>query len=85
MEIKSFENMEYRDNEICIDDTSINYVQTNDCTEEEGAQTITISSRNNGVRRFVNIKTGPEGWSINDVDDLIQIINDFKQRALLNE
>jgi len=85
MEIKSFENMEYRDDEICIDDVSISYVQASDCTEEEGAQEMTISSRNNGVGRFINIKTGPEGWSINKIDDLVQIINDFKQRALLNE
>lgn len=86
MEIKAFEDMGYQDNEICIDDISVTYVQTSDCTEEEeGTQTITISSRNSGAGRFINIKTGLEGWSIENIEDLIQILNDFKQRALLNE
>ena len=57
MEIIPFENMKYQENEICIDDTSIDYVQSNDCTEEDGGtQSITISSRNNGISRFINIK-----------------------------
>ena len=76
------EHMHYGDYEIAIDDCSVTYVQTSDCTEEEGGvQTITISSRNNGIARFLNIKTGPEGWSISDSEELELIIKDFEKRC----
>lgn len=71
----------YKNQQIGIDDVSVQYVQTGDCTEsEDDVQTITISTRNNGVARFLNIKT--DNWSFDSADDLIAIINDFKQRAL---
>ena len=75
------EEFNYKFQQIGIDDISIQYVQTGDCTEDEdNVQTITISSRNNGVGRFFNIKT--DGWSFDNIDELTEIINDFKQRAL---
>lgn len=71
----------YKSQQIGIDDVSVQYVQTGDCTEsEDDVQTITISSRNSGVGRFFNIKT--DGWSFDNIDELTEIINDFKQRAL---
>ena len=81
MEITPFEHMDFTDDTVCIDECSIDYVQSNDCAEEDGAQALTISCRNNGVGRFINIKTGPEGWSINSTDDLVKLIEDFKKRA----
>lgn len=81
MEIIPFEHMDYTDDTVCIDECSIEYVQSNDCTEEDGAQALTISCRNNGVDRFINIKTGQEGWSINSTDDLVKLIEDFKKRV----
>lgn len=75
------EEFNYKSQQIGIDDVSIQYVQTGDCTEDEdNVQTITISSRNSGVGRFLNIKT--DGWSFDNIDELTEIINDFKQRAL---
>lgn len=75
------EEFNYKSQQIGINDVSIQYVQTGDCTEDEdNVQTITISSRNNGVGRFLNIKT--DGWSFDNIDELTEIINDFKQRAL---
>ena len=72
----------YKSGQIGIDDVSIQYVQSNDCTEEEeGTQTITISTRNNSVNRFINIKTGEEGFSIDSLEELVEIINDFKNRS----
>ena len=71
----------YGDNQIAIDEVSITYVQSNDCTEEEGAQSITISARNNSAARFLNIKT--ESWSLDSIDELKDLIEDFKKRALL--
>ena len=84
MEIIPFENMNYTDETVCIDECSVSYIQGNDCTEEEnGTQKLKISCRNNGVGRFVNIKTGEEGWSINSIDDLVKLIEDFMKKALM--
>lgn len=73
----------YGSEQIGVDDVSIQYVQSSDCTEEEGTQTITVSTRNNGVKRFVNIKTGEEGFSIDNPNELVEIINHFKKCACL--
>lgn len=83
LKILPIEQMKYTDYEIAIDDTSITYVQTSDCTEEEGAQSITLSTRSNGINRFLNIKTGEEGWSFCNIEDLKLIIEDFIKRAFL--
>ena len=80
MEIKAYEDFKFEDGHIGIDDVSITYLQNSDCTEEdENVQSITISTRNNGVGRFVNIKT--ENWSFDDINELEELIKDFKQRA----
>lgn len=83
--ILPIEKINYKDWEIGVDDVSVTYVQASDCTEEDGAQSITISTRNNGIARFLNIKTGEEGWSINNVQDLEKLIKDFKRRASYND
>lgn len=84
MEIKSFENNHYKDDEIFVDAVSVTYGQNADCSGEdnEAVQEITLTTRNNGVARFLNIKT--ESWSFEDVSDMEKIIRDFKQRAELN-
>jgi len=79
------EQMNYGDYEIAVDDCSVTYVQGSDCTEQEGTQTITISTRNNGIARFLNIKTGEEGWSISDTCELEDLIEDFKKRCEYRE
>ena len=80
--IVPIEKMSYKDGEIAIGDVSITYVQQSDCTEEDGTQVITISTRNNGIARFINIKTPEtEGWSVDGIEDLQFLINDFKKRA----
>ena len=80
MEIKVYEDFKFEDGHIGIDDVSITYLQNSDCTEEdENVQSITISTRNNGIGRFVNIKT--ENWSFDDINELEDLIKDFKQRA----
>lgn len=79
-----FEKMHYEDGQIAVDEAQITYVQNSDCTEsEEEVQSITLSARNNGVARFVNIKT--EGWSIDSPEELVMIIKDFMQRADIEE
>ena len=80
--VKTFEETDFRKDDWgpYVDEVSVTYYQGNDCTEscEEG-QSITLSSRNNGIGRFVNIKT--ENWSIDGIKDMEKLINDFHVRA----
>lgn len=80
MEIKPYENFHFEDNEVGIDDVSITYLQGSDCTEnEDETQSITISCRNNGVARFLNIKT--ENWSLENAEEMLALLKDFEKRA----
>ena len=81
MKIVPFENAKFADDEVYFDEVNMKYVQNADCTEDrdEMCQELEISSRNNGTARFINIKT--EGWSIDDPQQLVNIINDFCSRA----
>lgn len=80
MEIKSYEDFKFEDNKIGIDDVSITYLQNSDCTEsEDNVQSITISCRNNGVTRFLNIKT--ENWSLENAEEMLVLLKDFEKRA----
>lgn len=80
MEIKPYENFHFEDNEVGIDDVSITYLQGSDCTEnEDDTQSITISCRNNGVARFLNIKT--ENWSLESAEEMLALLKDFEKRA----
>ena len=84
-----FEKIKFEDNEICVDEVEITYSQNPDNSgldkdgEDDLAQEITISTRNNGLARYINIKTA--SWSISDIDELIQLIDDFKKRAFLED
>ena len=61
---------------------SITYLQENDCVEfDTGGQELTIETRDGGEGSFFNIKTN--GWSIDDPDQLSELINDFKSRLNL--
>lgn len=81
--ITPFEEMDFSGenaNDVYVDDVSVTYCQSSDCTEDdEDVQTITISSRNNGMGRFINLKT--ENWSIDGIEELEKILKDFCNRA----
>lgn len=84
MEIKAYEDFQFEDELVGVDEVSITYLQNSDCSGEDGkdnVQSITMSTRNNGCSRFINIKT--DSWSISDIDELIKLIKDFKKRAEL--
>ena len=85
MEIVNWENADFNNDElVAVDDVCVKYMQNPDCTEtDDEPQVIEISTRNNGVARFINIKT--ENWSISNIDELIEIIKDFSKRAGLNQ
>ncbi len=69
------------DNQIFVDEVSIKYYQGPDCTEDRDGdgQEIVISTRDNGIAKFINIKTN--NWSISGIEDLQILIKDFTERA----
>ena len=76
------ENGEWGDETVVIDEVSIEYLQNTDCSGHDGneeVQALKITARNNGVERFLNIKT--DSWSIDSADELKAIIEDFKHRS----
>ena len=85
IKIVPWEKAKFGDNEVVIDEVSVTYHQDHDCTEDEDVfQNITLSTRNNGCARFINIKT--ENWSIDPFsDDFELILKDFCERALLEQ
>jgi hypothetical protein len=71
------------DEEILLEEATITYVQNPDCTEDRDGdwQSITISTRDNGVDKFLHIKTN--GWSLdNNIND---VLDDFKKRIGYDE
>lgn len=79
-EIKPYETMNYESGDIGIDEVQITYIQNADCTEDnDDVQSITLVARNNGIARFVNIKT--ESWSISHAGEMENLILDFERRA----
>ena len=82
--IVPYEFSKFEDGEIIVDRVSVTYTQNNDSSGEDpdgrdGAQEITLTARNNGAARFVNIKT--ESWSIENTDELKALVEDFEKRA----
>ena len=64
-------------NKILLDEIFCTYLQDNDCTENsDGLQSITLSTRDGGGGKFINIKT--ENWSLDDPEDLVKLLNHFK-------
>ena len=71
-----------KEDQVLLAEITCKYWQNPDCTEDSEAdpQEIVISSRDNGVAKFINIKT--DNWSINGnfEEDLIPLLEDFKHR-----
>ena len=68
------------DNEVLLDKVTCTYIQQNDCTESsDEVQEITLSTRDGGGGKFLNIST--KSWSISDVEELITLINNFKEKV----
>lgn len=83
IEIKATEELSLKKNkgdyDVYVEDVSVEYGQ--DTVDDEDYQILKVSTENNGVARYINIST--EKWSFSDIDDLIQILEDFKKRASL--
>lgn len=83
MTIKPTEDATLRNNkgddDIYIEDVSVEYSQYS--VTDNDYNTLRVFTENNGVARYLNIST--EKWEFSGIDDLIQILEDFKRRASL--
>lgn len=83
MTIKPTEDATLRNNkgddDIYIEDVSVEYSQYS--VTDNDYNTLRVFTENNGVARYLNIST--EKWEFSDIDELIEILNDFKKRASL--
>lgn len=73
------------DDEIALSKLTAEYVQNLDCVQSSDDymidyQSLTITTDDGGAGKFIRIRTEDTGWSISDVDELVTIINDFKNR-----
>lgn len=69
------------DDVVVVDEVSVTYTQKPDCTEDGGGewQELKVTSRNNGVGRFMNIST--QNWSVGDTEEIRKVLEDFCHRA----
>ena len=68
------------DDQVMLNEAIITYVQNPDCTEDRDGdwQKLTISIRDNGVTKFLNIKT--DNWSLDNAESLCDVIKDYCKR-----
>ena len=61
-----------------VEDVTITYVQ--ECDESsQDLQSLKIFTSDNGTVKYIVFET--ERWAIDSIDELIEILNDFKTRA----
>lgn len=70
---------------IALSKMTIEYVQDLDCCQSEHeypdcCQTLTVTTDDGGGGKFLRIYTGSAGWSISNIDELVDLLNDFKRR-----
>jgi len=64
--------------EIVISDIQAIYVQKSDSNDDDEFQELKIRTQDSGGGNYFAIKT--ERWSFDDVDELIKVLKDFKNR-----
>jgi hypothetical protein len=63
-----------------VDNVRVTYLQEADCvSDKDEIQILKVYTENNGIARFIVLET--ERWAIDDIDNLVEILNDFKTRA----
>ena len=70
---------------IALSKMTIEYVQDLDCCQSEHeypdcCQTLTVTTDDGEGGKFLRIYTGSAGWSISNIDELVDLLNDFKRR-----
>ena len=66
------------ENEIVVSDIKVTYLQKSDGNDVNDIQELNLSTSDNGGGTYFIIET--ERWAFDDLNDLINIFNDFKQR-----
>jgi hypothetical protein len=67
--------------DIHFDTVSVEYINYEGDCVSDAPQTLNIFTENNGVKRFIVFNT--DRFAISNIDELIQIFNDFKKKAEL--
>lgn len=85
--MKIVDNILPGEGEVNLDKITIEYTQPLDCCQSEDeysdpCQILTLSTYNGGGGKFIRINTNEAGWSINDIDEMVDILSDFKQRYM---
>ena len=63
-----------------VEETKITYSQDSDsCDITDLGQTLEVSTEDAGSGKYIVFKT--ERWAIDSIDELIEILNDFKLKA----
>lgn len=81
IESTSLRNEPRNEDDLYIDNVSVEYTQPT--PDNDDVEILKVSTKNNGIARYLNIETSETGFSFSDIDELILILNDFKKRALL--
>lgn len=72
-------------NEIALSFVSAEYIQDLDCCQSENdytvcCQVLKITTENGGNGKFFRISTADSGWSFDKIEDLITVLNNFKDK-----
>lgn len=70
-----------KDEQVLITSLKCTYLRKPDCvSDEDDHQELILETRDGGGGPFINIKTNEHGWSIDDPEELVEIINHFKEK-----
>lgn len=83
--MKIIDNWVSRDDSVALTKLTIEYTQELDCCQLEKdhpdcCQILTVTTDDGGGGKFLRINTGEAGWSISDIDELVDLLSDFKRR-----
>lgn len=63
-----------------IEEVAITYTQEADsCQEDDLQQSLEVSTEDAGSGKYIVFKT--DRWAIDSIDELVEILNDFKLKA----
>ena len=72
-------NIDFKDDVAVIDNVNIEYVNYDGNCNDDSSETLKIRTENNGIARYLVIET--EKFSISSIEDFVEILNDFCNRA----
>lgn len=67
------------DNEVMMDEIQVKYYQGPDnCSSEDDYQELILKTKDGGGGKYINLSTNEHGWSFDSIEDLVDIIKQFK-------